>query len=81
MFLRCVTEGAVATGLVAAGVERALRAISIVMGLPFTVVLCHLVLALYRALKKEMGDKDIRESKRFNTQVMARVVLMSSRLE
>mmetsp|Transcript_3757 Transcript_3757/g.11598 ORF Transcript_3757/g.11598 Transcript_3757/m.11598 type:complete len:986 (+) Transcript_3757:94-3051(+) len=66
----CVTEGAVATGLVASGVEKALRAISIVMGLPFTIVLCHLVLALYRALKKEVGDADILESKRFNTQLL-----------
>jgi len=65
---------------VATGVEQALRAISIVMGLPFTIVLCHLVLALYRALKKEMGDKDIIESKRFNTQVMARIVSIFSRL-
>jgi len=66
----CITEGAVATGLVATGVERALRAISIVMGLPYTIVLCHFVLALYRALKKEVGDVDILESKRFNTQLL-----------
>lgn len=66
----CVTEGAVATGLVATGVERALRAISIVMGLPFTIVLCHFVLALWRTLKKERGDRDILEAKRFNTQLL-----------
>jgi hypothetical protein len=66
----CVTEGAVATGLVATGVERSLRALSIVTGLPFTIVLCHLVLAVWRALKKEKGDKDIMNSMRFNTQLL-----------
>jgi len=42
MFLRCVTEGAVATGLVAAGVERALRAIS-----ASTYIYIYIILYMY----------------------------------
>jgi hypothetical protein len=69
----CFTEGIVAIALVAAsngGALKTLQRVSIVIGLPFTFLLCFMVPSLYRALKKELGDKDIIESMRFNTQLL-----------
>ena len=69
----CFTEGVVAIALVAAsngGALKTLQRVSIVIGLPFTFLLCFMVPSLYRALKKELGDKDIIESMRFNTQLL-----------
>jgi len=54
-----VTEGATATALLAAGGTRALYAlqsVSIVAALPFTVILCYVCLALWRACAMEEGD-------------------------
>jgi len=69
----CFTEGIVAIALVAAsngGALKTLQYVSIIIGLPFTFLLCLMVPSLYRALKKELGDKDILESMRFNTQLL-----------
>jgi len=68
----CWTEGIVAIALLSDGRASlsALRALSIVIGLPFTVLLCMAVPSLYRILKKEMGDEDIIKSKKFNTQLL-----------
>ena len=69
----CFTEGIVAIALVAAsngGALKTLQRVSIIIGLPFTFLLCLMVPSLYRALKKELGDKDIIESMRFNTQLL-----------
>jgi choline-glycine betaine transporter len=70
----CFTEGIVAISLVAgaAGAKdsmQSLQAASIIIGLPFTFLLCMMVPGLYRALKREMGDEDIIQSMRFNTQL------------
>mmetsp|Transcript_22047 Transcript_22047/g.56275 ORF Transcript_22047/g.56275 Transcript_22047/m.56275 type:complete len:1013 (-) Transcript_22047:54-3092(-) len=67
----CFTEGLVAIALIkTANGLNSLRALSIVIGLPYTIFLCMMVPSLYRALKKEMGDQDIQSSKRFNTQLL-----------
>jgi len=67
----CFTEGLVAIALIkTSGALGSLRALSIIIGLPYTFFLCMMVPSLYRALKKEMGDKDIIESYRFNTQLL-----------
>lgn len=69
----CFTEGIVAISLVAASNGNALKSlqhVSIIIGLPFTIILCMFVPSLYRALKRELGEKDILESKRFNTQLL-----------
>lgn len=67
----CVTEGAVASGLISAGgALKSLQHVSIIIGLPYTFFLCMLVPSLYRALKREAGDTDIREAKKFNTQLL-----------
>ncbi len=67
----CFTEGVVAIALIATGGRlRALQHVSIIMGMPYTVLLCFLVPATYRLLKHDMGDADILESKRFNTQLL-----------
>jgi len=53
------TEGAVAIALIQAGGEdslKALQAMSIMAGLPFTIILMFMVTALWRALKVECGD-------------------------
>ena len=68
----CVTEGLVAIALIAysnGGALRALQRVSIIVGLPYTFVLCFMIPSLYRALKKEVGDTDIGKSRRFNTQL------------
>jgi len=76
----CFTEGIVAISLVASGGEAAgddgsvalksLQAASIIIGLPYTFILCFMVTSLYRALKYEIGDEDIIKSMRFNTQLL-----------
>jgi len=66
----CFTEGLVAIALVnTGGALKALQHVSIIIGLPYTFFLCMMVPSLYRALKREVGDTDILESKRFNTQL------------
>jgi len=68
----CFTEGIVAIALVAASNGNALttlRNVSIIIGLPFTILLCTMVPSLYRALKRELGEQDILKSMRFNTQL------------
>ena len=67
----CFTEGLVAIALIrTTGALGSLRALSIVIGLPYTVFLCLMVPACYRVLKKEMADDDILTSYRFNTQLL-----------
>jgi len=69
----CFTEGIVAIALISVtkgGALKTLQNVSIIIGLPFTFLLCMMVPSLYRALKKELGDKDILASKRFNTQLL-----------
>jgi hypothetical protein len=69
----CFTEGIVAIALVAASNGNALKSlqhVSIIIGLPFTLILCMFVPSLYRALKHELGEKDILQSMRFNTQLL-----------
>jgi hypothetical protein len=66
----CSVEGVVAIALVSTGSEKALQAVSIVIGLPYTFVLCMMVPALYRVCKKCKGDEDIAKSYRFNTQLL-----------
>merc|ERR1712072_1396754 len=66
----CWTEGLVAVALVSTGgALKALQALSIVIGLPYTVLLCMMVPSLYRLVKKEAGDEDIAKSFKFNTQL------------
>jgi hypothetical protein len=66
----CWTEGLVAIALVnTGGALKSLQALSIVIGLPYTFLLCLMVPALYRLLKKEAGDEDIATSYQFNTQL------------
>jgi len=67
----CFTEGLVAIALVATGgALTSLRHLSLIIGLPYTFLLCLMVPSLYRALKKEAGDEDIKQAKRFNTQLL-----------
>ena len=69
----CFTEGIVAIALVASsngGALKTLQRMSIIIGLPFTFILCFMVPSLYRALKKELGEKDILASAKFNTQLL-----------
>jgi hypothetical protein len=67
----CWTEGLVAICLVNGGASasKALQALSIIFGLPYTFLLCFMVPSLYRSLKHIVGDQDIKESYRFNTQI------------
>merc|ERR1711862_547952 len=54
-----LSEGAVAIALLRAGGSSALtavRALSIVAGLPFTVVMMYMCTALWRALAEDQGD-------------------------
>jgi len=67
----CFTEGLVAIALIRqSGALSSLRALSIVIGLPYTIFLCMMVPACFRVLKKEMKDEDIITSYRFNTQLL-----------
>ena len=56
-----LTEGATATALLNAGGEEglvALQSMSIASGVPYTVLLCFMCVALWRAVKMEGGDLD-----------------------
>merc|ERR1719375_2027268 len=67
----CWTEGLVAIALVnTGGALKSLQALSIIIGLPFTALLCMLVPSLFRILRKEAGEKEIAASKKFNTQLL-----------
>ena len=58
-----LTEGATATALLYAGGQDALIAlqtVSIASGVPYTIILCFMCVALWRAVKIEAGDLDIR---------------------
>ena len=58
-----LTEGATATALLYAGGKDALIAlqtVSIASGVPYTIILCFMCVALWRAVKIEAGDLDIR---------------------
>ena len=57
-----LTEGATATALLYAGGTEALTAlqtVSIASGVPYTILLCFMCVALWRAVKIEAGDLDI----------------------
>jgi hypothetical protein len=68
----CWTEAGVAIALITAGSgnAKAVQALSIIIGLPYTFFLCLMVPACYRVLKKSAGDEDIASSFRFNTQLL-----------
>lgn len=54
-----LTEGATATALLYAGGDKALTAlqtVSIASGVPYTIMLCFMCVALWRAVKVEAGD-------------------------
>jgi hypothetical protein len=70
------TEGAVASIIVGSApdsnfinIMKGLRSVSICAGFPLTILMCLMVPATYRALKREFGDKDILDSKKFNSQL------------
>ena len=65
-----VTEGACAIALMYGGGSdalKALRAVSIVSGLPLTIAICYMCAALHRACKLDLGEEDIVKSTRFIT--------------
>merc|ERR1712167_434564 len=47
------------------GALKSLQAASIIIGLPFTFLLCLMGTSTHRALKREVGDEDIIKSNRF----------------
>ena len=56
-----LTEGATATALLYVGDKKALNAlqtVSIASGVPYTIMLCFMCVALWRAVKVEAGDLD-----------------------
>jgi len=56
-----LTEGATATALLYVGGDKALNAlqtVSIASGVPYTILLCFMCVALWRAVKVEAGDLD-----------------------
>ena len=60
-----LTEGACATALLMAGGKNALTALqtaAIIAGLPYTVVMNFLCVAVWRAVKEEAGDYDPKQS-------------------
>ena len=71
----CWTEGAVAIALLKAGDVggtadsglRALQAVSIVCGLPFTVAILFMCTSTWRALKIDSGDADICQATQWST--------------
>ena len=71
----CWTEGAVCIALLKAGDVggtgtnglRALQAVSIVCGLPFTIAIVFMCTSIMRALKIDSGDADICESTEWST--------------
>merc|ERR1719174_623403 len=68
----CCTEGLVAIALISQGQTslKAIQAMSIIIALPYTGLLCMMVPACYRVMKKEAGDEDIKKSFKFNTQLL-----------
>jgi Cys-rich protein (TIGR01571 family) len=67
----CFTEGVVAIALIyTGGALKALQQVSIIIGLPFTILLCLMVPSTFRALKREAGDEDLKKAYRFNTQLL-----------
>jgi hypothetical protein len=69
----CCTEGLVAIALISTGDTtsmKAIQAMSIIIALPYTGLLCMLVPSCYRVMKKEAGDEDIKNSFKFNTQLL-----------
>lgn len=57
-----LTEGATATALLYVGGDEALtalRTVSIASGVPYTIMLCFMCVALWRAVKIEAGDLDV----------------------
>ena len=65
-----VTEGACAIALMYGGGTKALaalRAVSIVSGLPLTIMFCFMCASLHRACKVDLGEEDIMKSTRFIT--------------
>jgi len=70
----CWTEGAVAIALLVAGDKAggnkalsAIRAVSIVAGLPFTFMLCFMCTSTWRALKIDAGDEDICQANQWSS--------------
>ena len=72
----CWTEGAVAIALLIAGDKaggdalKAIQAVSIVAGLPFTFMLCFMCTSTWRALKIDAGDEDICQASQWSTGVL-----------
>jgi choline-glycine betaine transporter len=68
----CLTEGATAIALLntgdASGIA-ALRSVSIVSGLPYTLAICFMCTSVYRVAKLEMGDEDITSAAEWKTGV------------
>lgn len=67
------TEGATCTALLVAGGSSALRSLqaaSIIAGLPYTLALCLMIVAVFRVLKIESGEEDIMTKKKWNTGVL-----------
>ena len=67
-----LTEGATATALLYAGGKDALNAlqtVSIASGVPYTIMLCFMCVALWRAVKIEAGDLDI-DGPQFTTSLL-----------
>ena len=72
----CWTEGCVAIALLVVGDKaggdalRAVQAVSIVAGLPFTLMLCFMCTSAWRALKIDAGDDDICQATQWSTGVL-----------
>jgi choline-glycine betaine transporter len=72
----CWTEGGVAIALLIVGDKAggnalgAVQAVSIVAGLPFTLMLCFMCTSVWRALKIDAGDDDICQATQWSTGVL-----------
>ena len=72
----CWTEGLVAIALLIVGDKTdqnalgAVQAVSIVAGLPFTLMLCFMCTSVWRALKIDAGDDDICQATQWSTGVL-----------
>jgi hypothetical protein len=67
------TEGALAVALLVAGGSQALSAMqaaSICAGFPYTIAICFMCTALYRACKIDFKEEDIMTGKKFNTALL-----------
>lgn len=72
-FFWAFTEGAVATGLLTAGGNnslRALQAVSICAGLPYTFALCFLCTSIHRGLKIDQHERDVCAAAQWSTGVL-----------